>query len=218
MLEFDHILYAGPDLEDLRADFERRSGLQAAQGGRHANWGTHNALVGLGAGLYLELVAPEPGSSGPWADAFAPLPGPSLQAWCVRAGPASEVVARLARAGVGSRWVEGSRALPGGGVLTWELVFPVGHEFGGALPFFIDWGRSTHPSAALGAPAKLSHFTVEHPDAGELVRILAAVGDLPEGLEVQAAPGVFLAAVFATSARTFELEGELDPHTYLGQA
>lgn len=214
---FDHLLYAGPDLDELKSDLNRRSGLQAVTGGRHADWGSHNALVGLGEGNYLELVAPEPGATGPWGDLFGTLPGPSLQAWCVRAGPAAEVEERLATVGVGTRRVAGGRRLADGSMLTWQLVFPVDHGFGGALPFFIDWGEAVHPSLSLVASATLTGLTVTHPASDEYARVLGAVGKPPPGLTVENGTQIALSARFDTAADSFELQGHLNPDTYLGK-
>lgn len=215
-LRCDHLLYAGPDLEQLRRDVARRSGVDAAAGGRHEKWGTHNALIGLGAGVYLELIAPEPGSTGPWGELFGRLSGPSLQAWCVRAGPADEVQARLEDAAIDSRRVPGGRRLADGSMLTWELVFPRGHAFGGALPFFIDWKGSPHPSASLQPTTRLIDLKVEHPDADALERVFSHLGALPPEVAVVEAPDIGLAARFATAGGEFELAGQLDAGAHLG--
>lgn len=216
-IEIDHLLYAGPDLEALKSDVTRRSGIAAASGGRHPDWGTHNALIGLGTGTYLELISPEPGSSGPWASLFGRLDAPSLQAWCVRCGSADDVADRLERAGLDIKRVEGGRELPGGGRLTWELVFPRGHGFGGALPFFIDWRDSVHPSKSLTAAASLARLTVAHPDAAALERVLGEVGTPPQSLEVVEAGQISLTASFTSRGGEFVLEGVLDPAAHLGE-
>ncbi len=217
-IELDHLLYAGPDLDELRRDLLRRSGLEAATGGRHEAWGTHNALVGLGPGRYLELIAPEPRGDGPWATLFRRLEGPSLQAWCVRCGAADEIEARLTAAGVATKRVAGGRELPSGGRLTWELVFPRGHRFGGALPFFIDWQGSEHPSASLKAEGLLTSLVVEHPEADALGELLEAVGTLPEVVEVRSAARVVLTAHLSSPSGEFQLPGVLDTGAYLGEA
>ncbi len=216
--ELDHLLYAGPDLAELRRDLLRKGGPKAAPGGRHDAWGTHNALVGLGVGRYLELIAPEPGGDGPWARLFRRLAAPSLQAWCVRGGAADQVEARLTAAGVATKRVAGGRRLPDGSELTWQLVFPRGHRFGGALPFFIDWQGSEHPSSRAEPAAELTSLTVEHPEADALSAVLEAVGTLPELLIVRNGSRTTLEARFVTGEGEFALEGVLDTQAYLGEA
>ncbi len=216
-LEIDHFLYAGPDLGQLELDVAERSGITAAAGGRHPDWGTHNALIGLEDTSYLELIAPEPGAEGPWGSLFSKLAGPSLQAWCARAGSADHVAKRLERAGIAAKRVEGGRELPDGRRLTWELVLPFGHGFGGALPFFIDWRDSSHPSSNLAAAARLTRFTVAHPDADALRQVLALAGVLPALIQVVKAERISLAAAMVSDDGQFVLEGDLDPHAYLGE-
>lgn len=217
-IELDHLLYAGPDLELLRNDFERRSGVVPQAGGRHAAWGTHNALVGLGAGSYLELIAPEPGSVGPWGSLFGRLAGPSLQAWCVRCGSADEVAGRLEQVEVATKRVRGERRLASGEALKWELVFPRGHTFGGALPFFIEWqGSAAHPSRTLEPRAALLGLSVQHPDVRGLARVLTAVGAVPTEVELVSGSRIALSARLSAAAAAFSLEGLLDPTAYLGE-
>lgn len=214
--DVDHLLYAGPDLSTLKSDLSTRGGPDAAPGGRHANWGTHNALVGLGEGTYLELIAPEPGATGPWGGLFSKLSGPSLQAWCVRCGSADEVAELLAAAGVRCKRVPGGRKLADGSELTWELVFPTAHRFGGVLPFFIDWKGSVHPSSTLAPAAHLQQITLEHPDADGLATVLAVFGELPTTVRIRRSSRLALAAELSSEGRTFVLEGYLNDREYLG--
>ena len=59
-MNLDHILYVGPDLDELGRELARVGGVAASVGGTHPGQGTHNALVDLGPGQYLELMAPDP--------------------------------------------------------------------------------------------------------------------------------------------------------------
>ena len=199
----DHLLFAGPELGPLRLRVEELSGLRAMTGGRHEHWGTHNALLGLGSGMYLELIAPEPGTHGSWGSLFARLQSPSLQAWCVRCGSASRVAARLTALGIATKRVPGGRHLSDGRRLTWELVFPTGHEFGGALPFFIDWQGSVHPSQSLEPVAQLEG-------------LLLSVGELPGEVRIVPAARPALRARLETADKVFEVHGDLDPTAPLG--
>ena len=56
-------------------------------GGRHARFGTHNRLLGLGPDLYLEVIAPDPDAApfeGPrWFGLDTPPPVPRLANWIV---------------------------------------------------------------------------------------------------------------------------------------
>jgi hypothetical protein len=56
----DHIVLAVPDLADGAAGFAGLTGVRPTRGGRHADLGTANFLVGLGVGAYLEVIGPDP--------------------------------------------------------------------------------------------------------------------------------------------------------------
>lgn len=55
ILGIDHILIAVDDVEQAAATY-RRLGFQVIAGGAHPKMGTHNALVPLADGVYLELI------------------------------------------------------------------------------------------------------------------------------------------------------------------
>ncbi|HEY3555130.1 MAG TPA: VOC family protein, partial [Casimicrobiaceae bacterium] len=64
-LTLDHLVVAATSL-DAGADWiEARLGVRPVPGGKHATMGTHNALVGLGPGAYLEVIAIDPQASAP---------------------------------------------------------------------------------------------------------------------------------------------------------
>ena len=69
-LSLDHIVVAVADLDAAFADYTRL-GFTVIRGGEHANGVTHNVLVVLDDGAYLELIAwkrPDPGNR--WSDVF----------------------------------------------------------------------------------------------------------------------------------------------------
>ena len=196
-LVLDHAILAGPALPDLVAALEARTGVVAQPGGRHPGQGTHNALVGLGAGRYLELLAPDPeAAEGPFSASIAYLDQPALHTWCVRGGDADAFADRVRAAGLTPRRIAMARTRPDGVQLAWRLVFVDGHAFGGLVPFFIDWGGSEHPSAALGAPLAGRSLTLEHPEAERLTALLGTLGGVPDGVRVAPAASPRLVAVF----------------------
>ena len=186
-LELDHLIVAGPDLAGLVDAFARLTGVRAVAGGRHVGQGTHNALVGLGPGRYLELLAPDPEQAdGDFRAGIAHLTAPALHTWCARAIGADDVTARIAAIGLSPRRLPMSRRRPDGVTLRWELVFADGHPYGGLLPFFIDWRGSPHPSAALPDGLTCDGLRLAHPDADGLRALLADIGRMPEEVRVQA--------------------------------
>ena len=56
MIQLDHVVISVSNLEEAMEDY-RRLGFNVLPGGEHASGTTHNALVVLADGTYLELMA-----------------------------------------------------------------------------------------------------------------------------------------------------------------
>ena len=56
----DHLVYACANLERGMDEIEAQLGTRPVRGGRHPKFGTHNALLGLGDGVYLEIASRDP--------------------------------------------------------------------------------------------------------------------------------------------------------------
>jgi Glyoxalase-like domain len=177
----DHLVLAGPDLDGLVAWFADVSGIVPAAGGAHVGLGTRNALVALGGSTYLELIGPDPDQPEPAAPrpfGIDALERPGLVTWCLRPTmPLDEAVEITRRHG----WEPGTvaamrRRRPDGELLEWRLTLrPMSGDVA-ALPFFIDWLDSEHPTARLPVSAALTSLTASHRDPDRLRSLLAALG------------------------------------------
>ena len=138
----DHLVYVVPKLDEAVARFSTQ-GLPFSPGGRHPARGTHNALLRLGSCSYLELLAIDPDTTIPpprWMGIdLGTLP--RLSRWAVHAG-ATSFAAR--------DWQAGTRQLPDGRLLRWQLTNPGTAPATVVRPFLIDWSDSpTHPAETL---------------------------------------------------------------------
>jgi hypothetical protein len=176
----DHLVWAGPRLDGEIARLEALTGIRAAPGGRHPAEGTHNALLSLGQGRYLELLAPDPDAPAPgrprWF-ALDTLRRPRLVTWAVRALDLERQAAAVREAGhpLGEIRV-GRRELGDGTALSWRLTYPDVHLGDGLVPFMIDWGRSPHPSITAPQGVVLRGLRAEHPDPDAIHRLLRPLG------------------------------------------
>lgn len=177
--DVDHIVWAASDLASGIARFEALTGVRATPGGRHSSGGTENALVSLGGMTYLEIVAPVPGTTetGRWLSFCRASTEPRILTYCMRAPVPLEALAeREARVGRPARGpYDLSRRRPDGSLLTWKLLDVETAPFGHAVPFFIDWLDSPHPSASGPGGLKLKSFRIGHPMPEALAARLAAI-------------------------------------------
>jgi hypothetical protein len=161
-------------------------GVRPALGGRHPQWGTWNALLSLGDGVYLEWVAQDPAvardGGGP-ATVFGvdQVQVPRLMTWCARDEALERTAARARSEGIDLGPVlAGGRDRPDGSRVEWKVTDPRMDRTGGLLPFLIDWGTTPHPSGELPGGAKdgltLSALWIEHPDPDEIRRRLQSMG------------------------------------------
>jgi hypothetical protein len=176
----DHLVYAVADLEVGIAEIERLLGVRAESGGKHTGRGTHNALLSLGGGSYLEIIAPDPEQAAPaTARPFGldRLREPRLVTWAVRVPDIEKRVDEARKAGYDPGAVlPMSRKLPDGGELRWRLTANAEPAGDGIVPFLIQWGPGKHPSESAPAGAHLADLQAEHPRPNAVNPMLEAIG------------------------------------------
>lgn len=172
MLELDHLAVAAPTLEQARAHVEATLGVSMQPGGQHARFGTHNALLGMEDGLYLEAIAVDPDAAAPaaarWFDLDRLTGAARLGTWICRCDDLEAALA-LAPEAAGAP-VDLAR-----GDLRWRMAVAADGRmpFGGAFPALMQW-QGAHPAARL-APSgcRLRYLVVTHPQASALQAALA---------------------------------------------
>lgn len=167
MNKIDHLVYTSPTLEEGMDCMEQLLGVRPIVGGKHHNWGTHNALLSLG-DTYLEVVAPCPEltipEKGIWLESFFNKP-PQVSTWALQTDSILTTKSKAAQNGIKlGETQSGERQKPDGSWLNWHLTDPYELPQNGTLPFLIDWQNSTHPSHSAPKAGELVSFTIKHPN------------------------------------------------------
>jgi len=173
MAEIDHIVVAAESLAAGAAWVEARLGAATVAGGRHDAMGTHNRLLGLGPGLYLEVIAPDPAAPPPGRQRWFRLDeragqGPALCAWVART---ADLDAALAAAPPGA----GVATAFARGAFRWRFgLTPDGRlPFADVFPALIEWQGAHHPAEGLpDSGCRLTGLILSHPDPAALRRAL----------------------------------------------
>lgn len=176
---FDHLIWSVRDLEEAIDDLERRLGVRAAIGGRHAKWGTHNALLSLGGHRYLEILASDPQAPihrQPFGLGRRDLP--AITHWMVACRLPESAEQARARGFEPGEVEQFGRERPDGTRLEWRLATRLDLPGDGLVPTLIDWlGQESRVHPALSAPSglELMGFRAEHPDPDRVRSMLAAI-------------------------------------------
>lgn len=177
-VRIDHVIVGVADLDKAFTEMERMTGVRPKNGGSHPGRGTRNALMSLGDGIYLEILAPDPAQSADNADVreLRNLVRPTPIGWAVSADGESRIRSPLAKAGIPLSAPEpGSRAKPDGSVLHW-VTFGYQGVDDPVAPFFIIWSDPLlHPSitSTRGCSMKSLSLTSATPALADAVKPLA---------------------------------------------
>ncbi len=171
MLALDHVAIGCATIAEGQVWAQAALGVPLQPGGQHRRFGTHNLLLGLEEGLYLELIAPDPDN--PTAEGWFGMNRfsgpPRLVNWICRTDDLSAALAALPEAGPA---VEMQR-----GDLRWQIGVPAGGGLphAGAMPTLIEWAAGTVPPAGrlTQRGVRLTAWQVFHPDAAVIEGRLA---------------------------------------------
>ncbi|TDK41048.1 VOC family protein [Antarcticimicrobium luteum] len=172
-MELDHIAVSGETLEEATEAVEAALGVAMGPGGQHDVFNTHNRLLGLEDGLYLEAIAADPARPAPerprWFD-LDNFSGPArLTNWICRCDDLDVLLAALpVDAGAPVSLTRGD--------LRWRMAVPATGRlpFDNLFPPLIQWQCDVHPASLLPASGcRLHRLVVSHPDASALRDLLA---------------------------------------------
>ncbi|MFD1341846.1 VOC family protein [Litorisediminicola beolgyonensis] len=172
MLTLDHLAVLGETLEEAVGVIEATLGQPMLPGGKHAHFGTHNQVMGLADGLYLEAIATDPAAPPPetarWFGLDTFRGEARLDKWICRVPDMEAALEALPMAG---RPVELSR-----GTLEWIMAVPEDGQlpYDGLFPALIQWLSPVPPGTTLnGSGWRLTGLEIRHPEARSLSRLLS---------------------------------------------
>ncbi|KXV10108.1 glyoxalase [Caballeronia megalochromosomata] len=192
-LKLDHLVIAARTLEEGAQFIAAKFGVETVPGGAHPLMRTHNRLLNLWGGAYLEVIAIDSSAAtveSPRPRLFA-LDDPAMQRRLEDDGPLLvHWVARVDRPTSLARWREQypERIAPVTAMSragnTWGLTVPDDGAFpawqgagDGVLPSLIQWDTPRHPSDALPETGiALRSLTGFHPRAEAVSDQLAWLG------------------------------------------
>jgi hypothetical protein len=197
-IRFDHAVLAARTLAEGVAWLESRLGVPLAQGGKHAVMGTHNRLLSLGPGRFLEMIAIDPDAASPgrarWFELDEPAMhrrlerGPALVTWAVQT---DDIAGAIDACAVGRPEIV---ALVRGDT-RWLIGVPAsGHlSHGGTAPTFLQWSTA-HPSTLLPeSGCRLEKLVLRHAEARPALEALRRAGlaaDEPIEAQAEGAPAL----------------------------
>jgi hypothetical protein len=207
--ELDHIVIAAQNLDAGVRFIRDKLGVDIPPGGRHESMGTHNHVMRLGRGSFLEVIAIDPAASAlgrpRWFDLDDPAmaarlrEGPRLVAWVIRT---TDIVAAVNAAAISLGTITPLRR----DALSWRLTVPDdGHmPGGGTIPHIIEWDAGLRPweqMADLGC--SLAALTLADPDGDWLNEVLRSLGAeaLPSVKVVEGGPPRLSAKIVTPSGR-----------------
>jgi hypothetical protein len=181
VIHLDHLVVAARTLEEGVAWVESRLGVPMGAGGKHALMGTHNRLLSLGTGRFLEAIAIDADAPAParprWFDLDAPgmrerlARGPALIHWVVRTDDIAGAVAATASGKLEILALER-------GEFRWRIGVAASGSLAqaGTSPTVIQWdGR--HPADVLAdSGCRLEMLVLRHPEAPATLQSLRLAG------------------------------------------
>jgi len=210
----DHLVITASNLEEGQRFTTKVLGVALQKGGEHARMGTHNALLGLGETIYLEVIAPNPRAPRPermrWfnLDRLEPASAPRLATWVVRTYDIRHAVASCTES-LGK--VENMSR----GDLKWSITIPEDGNLvlDGVAPALIEWSSKPHPAKNLiNSECSLIQLEIHHPEPTRIQALLRSI-DLRENVQIFPIPASdrpYLIAKINTPGGIAELNGKLE--------
>ena len=180
--ELDHLVVAADSLDQGAAYIADLLGAEPAGGGKHDILGTHNRVLKLGRGRYLEVIAIDPDGRRPDFPRWFGLDDPALQAqlkirprlvaWVARCEAVDSLAADIFKARTRVRAMQR-------GALTWRFAGTDDGSLpgGGLIPHLIQWEVAEHPADMMpDTGCRLIALEGAHPDPAAVQAVISRLG------------------------------------------
>ena len=178
----DHIVVGASSLERGAEYVEQTLGVHVPDGGEHVMMGTHNKVMTLGDGVYLEIIAVNPGLVPPEHPRWFGLDDPSvissfaqsprLLTWAVNT---SDLIALTKHSSIAVGDIQQAER----GDLRWKVALTDDGRLSAAgfFPLCIQWLVDFHPSERMtDHNCRLTNLTIRHRRAPWLTSCLESIG------------------------------------------
>jgi hypothetical protein len=173
----DHIVLAAPDLEEAMEQFEKMTGIGAVVAGSINGLGIKCSRISFNDSSYIEIIAPDPKSSGPIGQLLKSKGITELTPFhfAIRSSKVETLKDEVKKFGYVPDHITMFGGHKDGTPMKWEMLYLYGHNMGGICPFFINWSNSDHPCAKLPVVGKLKKFTIRAPENDPVHKLLTHV-------------------------------------------
>ena len=179
---FDHLVVAAATLADGIEYVAEIAGVTPQPGGKHVAMGTHNALVRLSEGTFLEIIAIDPEGTKPSRPRWFDLDNIALQAELTERPRLIHWVARttgIERAAAACPIPLGDVHPMARGAYRWRITIPDDGTLPakGVVPTLIEWDVPQHPAESLPkSNVSIASLAASHPEPALIRAALAALG------------------------------------------
>ena len=203
-MELDHIAVSGATLEEATEHVESSLGVKLQFGGTHQHYGTHNRLLHLADGIYLEAIAIDKNLQRPpfprWFNLDNFKGPPRITNWICRSRNIKKDLAELSINDTKIVQLQRNH-------LRWLMYSPTNGmlPFDGTFPALLQWQTSPHPvENMLNSGCRLKHMTIYHPEISKIQEKMRFFSDPRISFRTYASFGFF--ADFETPHGTRSLE------------
>jgi hypothetical protein len=147
----DHIVYACRNLEQGIKEIKEKTGVVAVYGGKHLDFGTHNALINIGNEVYLEIIAPDPSNQKidppRWMGVDLIKDTGRITRVALKSDDLEKDVEILRKISPKcAHWGKGSRKTSSGKDISWKMAYPLAEPLIDLVPFMVEWKGDYHPT------------------------------------------------------------------------